>query len=460
MLSRQVPHDHRRPPRTSLPGFVAAVLVFGVTVGGGGGAGCARGPVRGPALAGSGWTAGGDRLGAGPIAAVALAGDDVIVASDVAAAGGEVRRLGGDGATRWIRPLPARPRALAASPTRIVVAIEGDADLATLTAAGLTGLPDGLRGAPGAAVVMLGADGAPTWTVGVGGTRWAMVRAVVLDGDDVLVGGAFAGTLRIGDRVVTAAGGVDGFWARLDGAGHLVALARMGGDGFDAVTGVAALTDGRLAIVGTFTGPAELAGTDLDSARGDRIGGDGFVATFDRAGALAWARTWGGAYEDTGAGVAALAGGELVVAGTITGEVDVAGRRLTSRGTSDGMVAVLAGDGAVRGVTLVGGPDVDSVTAVASGGAGGHALVAGRYNGAIATRAGTVAAPSADAGFVAVVDRDGVIGLAPVVSAAATVDVRIAADPRGWLAAAHADVPLALGADAQPAGGALWRRAW
>ena len=75
-----------------------------------------------------------------------------------------------------------------------------------------------------------------------------------------------------------------------------------------------------------------------------------------------------------------------------------------------------------------------SVTAVASGGAGGHALVAGRYNGAIATRAGTVAAPSADAGFVAVVDRDGVIGLAPVVSAAATVDVRIAADPRGWLA--------------------------
>lgn len=438
------------------------MLVFGIGVGGGG-AGCARGPVRGPALVTRGWTAGGDQLGAGPIAAVALAGDDVIVASDVAAAGGEVRRLGGDGATRWIRPLPARPRALAASATRTVVAIEGDADLATLTAAGVTGLPDGLRGAPGAAVVMLGADGAPAWTVGVGATRWAMVRALVPEGDGegdgVLVGGAFAGTLRIGDRVVTSAGGVDGFWARLDGAGHLVALARMGGDGFDAVTGVAALTDGRLAIVGTFTGPAELAGTDLDSARGDRIGGDGFVATFDRAGALAWARTWGGAYEDTGAGVAALAGGELIVAGTITGEVDVAGRRLTSRGTSDGMVAVLAADGAVRGVTLVGGPDVDSVTAVA-GSAGGHALVAGRYNGAIATRAGTVAAPSADAGFVAVVDRDGVIGLAPVVSAAATVAVRIAADPRGWLAAAHADVPLALGADAQPAGGALWRRAW
>ena len=90
-------------------------------------------------------------------------------------------------------------------------------------------------------------------------------------GGGVLVGGAFAGTLRIGDRVVTSAGGVDGFWARLDGAGHLVALARMGGDGFDAVTGVAALTTGARPITPsrstTATKPASADGAATVPAR-------------------------------------------------------------------------------------------------------------------------------------------------------------------------------------------------
>ena len=415
-------------------------------------------------LAASGWTLGADRLGADAIVAIAPAGSDVIVATadgNVDAVGngvGTVRRIGADGAIVWSRALPASPRAVAVGAGSIAVALEGATDAAALAAAGITGLPDGLRGAPGAAVIALGDDGAPRWTVGVGATRWAMVRALAIDGDQVLVGGAFAGTLRIGDKVVTAAGSADGFWARLDGDGTLITLARIGGDGFDAVTGVAALTDGRIAVGGTFTGTAELAGTALESPKGDQTGGDGFVAVHDRAGALAWARTWGGELEDTCAGVAALANGEVAIAGTVTGEIEVAGRRLTTAGISDGLFAILGTDGAVRGATLVGGPDVDSITAVAASGT--HAVVAGRFSGAIATRHGAVSAPVADAAFIAVVDREGVIGLAPIASSAATIEARLAADDRGWLLAADADAALALGVEAQPAGSALWRRAW
>ncbi|HVV86111.1 MAG TPA: hypothetical protein VHE35_23795, partial [Kofleriaceae bacterium] len=324
----------------------------------------------------------------------------------------------------------------------------------------LTGLPDGLRGMPGAAVVLLGADGAPLRTIGVGATRWAMVRALAFDGDALLVGGAFAGTLRIGDRVVTSAGGVDGFWARVDGAGAVVSLARLGGHGFDAVTGLAVLTDGRLAITGTFTGKAELLDTVLDSAKDDQVGGDGFVAVVDAAGALAWARTWGGTLEDTAAGVVALAGGELAIAGTVTGEVEVAGRRLVTAGASDGLVAILGVDGAVRGATLVGGADVDSLTALAAAPGGARVLVAGRYSGALATRTGDVATPTADAAFVALVDRDGVVAAAPIVTGAPTVELHLAADARTWLAAATSSAPLTLGADRLPAGTFLLRRPW
>jgi hypothetical protein len=158
--------------------------------------------------------------------------------------------------------------------------------------------------------------------------------------------------------------------------------------------------------------------------------------------------------------VAALAGGELAIAGTITGEVEVAGRRLTTAGTSDGVVAILAADGDVRAAHLIGGADVDSLTAIAAGASGERAIVAGRFSGTLATRAGAVVAPAADASFVALVDRDGVQAAAPLVSDAATVDVQLAADARGWLVAAHAGAPIALAAEHAPAGPALFRRPW
>ena len=472
--SRPGPRDRSRPPRTSLAGFVAAVGRFGAVallgggllgagLLGGGLLGCGGAAPRAPGLAARGWTAGGAQLGEGRLIAVAPLGADVVVASAVADSASELRRVDGTGAVAWTRTLPAAPRALAVGAGSIAVAIEGEASAAALAVAGVAGLPDGLRGQPGAAVVVLDDGGAPRWTIGVGATRWAMVRALAFDGDELLIGGAFAGTLRLGDRVVTAAGNADGFWARVGADGGLRSLARVGGDRFDAVTGVAALTDGRLAIAGTFTGPAELGELTLDSVRADDVAGDGFVAVFDRAGAPAWARTWGGELEDTAAGVVALAGGELMVAGTVTGEIEAAGRRLTTAGTSDGLVLVLAGDGAVRAAALVGGPDVDSVTALAGRPGARQAVIAGRFNGALATRAGSIEAPAADAAFVARIDPadvELVVAAAPLVTAAPTVEVQLAADATTWLVAAQADQPLTLGADALPAGPALFRRPW
>ncbi|MEZ4404225.1 MAG: hypothetical protein R3B06_29655 [Kofleriaceae bacterium] len=322
----------------------------------------------------------------------------------------------------WQVALPGVSQ-LAAGDDLVVAAIAGTGDVA--------GLPGGLRGEPGAALVALGAaDGQRRWGLGVGATAWASIRAVAVTGDAVLVAGAFAGTLRIGDRVLTSAGSVDGFWAVVGHDGSVRGAWRMGGPGADAVAGVAALADGRLALAGTYSGAADLGDVALAPLFTDADASDGFVAVIDGAGAVAWARAWGGPTVDACAGVAASTDG-LVVAGTVRGPIDVAGRRLDA-GTGDGLVAFFDGRGAVRGAVLVGGTDFDGLTAVAAG--GGQAVVAGFYAGTITGPGAPLVAAGGDDPLLAVVTPAGVQGYLPVIAAGAAAIRGLTADATGWAA--------------------------
>ena len=271
-----------------------------------------------------------------------------------------------------------------------VVGIDGDVALVAVGGAGsaspeVPSLAGGLRGEPGAALVALDlASGAVRWAVGVGSTRWSVVHAVAPAGDGFLVAGSFAGTLRVGAWTVTSTGGGDGFVASLDRSGAVRWLRRMGGDSADAVAGVVSLGGGRIAIAGTFTGPAELGDGELLALADKTLAADAFVAVFEANGRLAWSRTFGGVREDTCAGVAALAGGAVAVAGTVRGEVDVAGRRFEARGAADGVVAIFAPDASVRSAWLVGGEDFDGITAIGTGGVASDQLVlAGWFTGAL-----------------------------------------------------------------------------
>jgi hypothetical protein len=302
----------------------------------------------------------------------------VIVASDT-----RVRRIGKDSAIAWTRDVGAGAGALAIDGDVALVAVGGSGS----KSAAVPSLAGGLRGEPGAALVALGAvDGAVRWAVGAGSTRWSVVSSVSAAGDGFLVAGSFAGTLRVGALTVTAAGGGDGFVASIDHAGAVRWLRRMGGDSADAIAGAVALGGGRVAIAGTFTGPAELGDGELLALADKTLAADGFVAVYEADGRLAWSRTFGGAQEDTCAGIAALAGGAVVVAGTVRGEVDVAGRRLEAHGAADGLVAVFSPDASVRSAWLVGGEDFDGITALATGGAAHDQLaVAGWFTGTLPT---------------------------------------------------------------------------
>lgn len=447
----------------------AAALLFGLL----GTAACPRGggsaPQRVPA---SGWGLGADVLGDRAVGGIAAAGEDVVVAD-----GPRVRRIGRDGAVRWTVDVAARAGgsggagaagpsggawSAAAGPTAGALAIDGDAVAVAIGGSGdvLPGLAGGMRGEPGAAIAGFGAeDGAARWMIGAGSSRWVIVRTVSGAGDGFLVAGSFAGTLRVGDRTVTSAGNGDGFVASIDHAGAVRWLRRMGGDGPDGVHGAGALGAGRVAIAGTFTGPAELSDTTLAAVATNTATSDGFVAVMEPDGRIAWARTWGSTQEDTCAGLAVLRGGAIAVAGTARGEIDVAGRRLDARGPADGLVAVFAADATVKGAWLVGGDDFDGITQI--GGAGDRVAVAGWFTAALPGPGGTSErSDGVDDVFVAIGDAGGLAAIDPVASPGPASATTLAVTDDGWRLAVHAAEDVRTGGDTRAAGAAIWFRGW
>lgn len=410
-------HRRRRlpcPARSLARRRLAAVAIFGAASVA---LGCpSRGAPRRPTLVAS-------QTAALPHPAVALAptADDTLIA-----AGGRTVTAHRGGAVRWTRDVPADAGPVAATGDLVAVALAGVGPL--------EGLPHGLRGEPGAALLGLGlADGARRWLTGIGATEWVVVRAVVPAGDGVAVAGSFAGTLRVGDRVVTSAGGSDGFWARVGPDGAVRTLGRMGGTGADAIAGVAALPDGGLALAGTYADAAELGDLSLAALYPDVALGDGFVARLGPDDAVVWARTWGGPAGDACAGVVAI-GDELAFAGTGRGVVEVAGRRVDTAGNADGVVGFFDAAGAVRGAFAVGGDDYDGLTAIAA--VGDEVAVAGWYSGTLRGPGGAPA-QGPDDPFVALVGADGVHALLPVSAEGAAAIPALAGGPALVVAIDH-----------------------
>jgi len=269
-----------------------------------------------------------------------------------------------------------------------------------------------VRGSPGAVAVGLdAATGAARWRLAFDSNDWAVIAAVAPAPDGgAVIGGAFAGTLRAGARVVSSGGKADGFVARVSAAGELTLLARMGGPGADGIRGVAAAGD-RIAIAGTFAAGADLLGTALEVREPRSPAADAFVAELDAAtGRPRWAATFGGPLDDAVAGVAIDARGRVVVAGTARDVVHVNGRDLRADGAGDVLVAWWEPDGAPGPAILLGGRGFDGATAVAAAGGRGapRAIVGAFFAGALRVGGREVAEVAGDAsGDALIVALDG-----------------------------------------------------
>ena len=208
------------------------------------------------------------------------------------------------------------------------LAITGGLLVATLTGTGPIGVRDpaaaapapataqasSVHGEPGAVVVGLdAATGAARWRATLDASEWCVVSAIAAAPDGIIVGGSFAGSLRIGGRAVASGGRSDGFIAKLTTTGAIAWLVRVGGSGPDAVQGVA-IRGPRVAIAGTFAAGADLLGHDLPAFDDKSPYADAFVAALDANGAVVWSSTFGGKLAETVAGVAIDDAGRVAVA--------------------------------------------------------------------------------------------------------------------------------------------------
>ena len=218
----------------------------------------------------------------------------------------------------------------------------------------------------------------------------AITGVVTRFGGITYVCGTFTGRAVFGageanETTLIAAGGAfdrDLFIARYANTGALDWAVSAGGPEDDAAAGIAALSDGSIAVTGHFTGRAVFGAGEPNERRLVAAGDfdqDAFVARYTAGGALIWARSEGGlGLNDAGTAISAFPDGSFVVAGTFED-------RAVFETANDGPVALNAGgpfdtniflarygrDGDLMWVSGAGGPAPDvapGLTTVPGGG--------------------------------------------------------------------------------------------
>ncbi|MEQ2009602.1 MAG: immunoglobulin domain-containing protein [Limisphaerales bacterium] len=190
-------------------------------------------------------------------------------------------------------------------------------------------------------------------------------------------------------------GGADAFVARFSAAGGVQWVQQIGGVQDDRANGLAVDSDGNAYVVGEFSGTLQLPGASLATALTDQ---NAFIARFDTAGTLNWARQAGGTLPDSARAVTVNSGNQVFIAGYFSGAAGFGAETLVSvANTYDAFVARLDTNGTFAFAQQAGGSDLggDFGLGVAVDPAG-NALLTGYFNGASALGSNSTASAGAE----------------------------------------------------------------
>ncbi len=211
-------------------------------------------------------------------------------------------------------------------------------------------------------------EGAPIWARRLGGPNAdSASRVAVAENGDTLVAGSFVEEASFESarakpiRVTSVKGQRAGFVARYDVNGEARWVTTLAAD---ELPGLAVARDGSAVATGSFHGIARFSEQVELRAAGDE---DAFVVRFDQRGAIAWARSAGGAERDSANAVAMLPDGSAVVTGQFLAEASFGhGHSLRSTAASDGFVAIYDALGTLRSLHQLPGQGVDYGSGVAT----------------------------------------------------------------------------------------------
>jgi SdrD B-like domain/Beta-propeller repeat len=195
-------------------------------------------------------------------------------------------------------------------------------------------------------------DGRLLWSKDLGSLNAALSVAVDASGES-LVSGTFAGTLTLGSRTLTSAGGNDAFVAKFDPSGIVLWARSFGGPGTDQSAGIALDATGAAYVTGRFSGTVAFDNAHTLTGAGDA---DAFVLKLNSSGDVVYASQAGGSGHDVGIGLAVDGGGQAYATGYFAGTASFGATTLTSAGVYSGYIAQLDGNGNFTWVRQMGGP--------------------------------------------------------------------------------------------------------
>lgn len=187
-------------------------------------------------------------------------------------------------------------------------------------------------------------------------------RGIALDGaGNVLITGDFARTTQFGAHRLTSFGSSDLFIVKLDADGNVLWVRQHGIAGVVLGNAIAADAGGNFIVTGLFSDRVAFGDATFTASGGQ----DAFLAKYDAAGKLLWARQLGGNGADAGQAIAVDRAGACYVTGYFQSTLTLGSTSLVSNGTRDVFVAKFNADGSFVWATSGGGTLFDEGRGIA-----------------------------------------------------------------------------------------------
>jgi hypothetical protein len=269
----------------------------------------------------------------------------------------------------------------------------------------LGGFPLSNSNGGGLFVAKLDPSGKCLWSKSAGDTGSQTGRGIASDGaGDVLVTGAFSGSMDLGGCALAKASGDGLFIAKLDAAGKCLWSKDAGDAGAQSAAGVAVDGAGNVLVTGYYQGAMDLGGCSLANAGGTGL----FIAKLDPSGKCLWSKSAGDTGSQSGAGVAVDGAGNVVVTGNYSGAFNLGGTcvSLSNTGKSGMVVVKLDPSGKCLWSKDVGNASEQYGYGVAVDSAG-NVLVTGTFYGSIDFGDGSHASVGDSDFYLVKLDADG-----------------------------------------------------
>jgi hypothetical protein len=226
-------------------------------------------------------------------------------------------------------------------------------------------------------VAKYSASSAHLWSRRFGGASDDYAEGVTVDGaGDVDVAGYFSGSADFGSGVLTSAGGTDAFVAKYSPNGAPVWSRRFGSTGTDRALAIGSDGSNNVVFTGYMVGTVDFGGGPLTSAGL----ADVFLVKYSPTGGHVWSKRFGGTSSDVPLGMAVAGGGNIAITGYFQGTANFGGQNQTSAGANDIFAASYDPNGREIWSKAWGNSSDDRGTSIAIDGQG-SVIVTGSFTG-------------------------------------------------------------------------------